>query len=159
MIAINILIIALVLYSCSPQSKESYLSRYDSFITEVEKNRSRYTDADWTTKDREFKQLSEEWYEKFKNDFTWKEKLKLTAYEIKYNYYLMSKESSEFFKGLLDNPDVEAIKSQIKFYVDNQMDDDIAAILKEAKQAGKEVEKLVNEILNDLKVVIKSDDN
>jgi hypothetical protein len=142
--------------SCSPQSKESYLTRYDAFINEVGKNRQLYTDAEWETKNREFEQFANEWYEKFKDDFTWKEELKLAANKVKYNYYRFTKESSNFLKDLFDDPDIKELRTQIKFYVDNQMDDDIAKLVEEAKKAGKEAEAIVTEILNDLKVTVKN---
>jgi hypothetical protein len=150
--SIYFLIIVFTFLSCGPQSKESYLKRYDSFIEEVGKNRSQYTAKDWEKKNEEFNQLSDEWYKKFKDDFTWREELKLTAHKVKYNYYIISKESSSFFKELFGNPDVEKIKSQIKFYVDNQMKEDIDLLVKEAKKVGKDVEEIVTQTLKNLGV-------
>jgi hypothetical protein len=144
--------------SCGPQSKESYLKKYDSFIGEVGKNCAQYTEKDWEIKDREFKQLSDEWYNKFKDDFTLQDEVKLAANRVKYKYYLVSKKSSAFFKQLFDNPEINEIKSQIKFYVDNQMKEDIGILLKEAKKAGREAETIVTQILNDFKITLEEDD-
>jgi hypothetical protein len=145
-----------IFISCAPQSKESYLKRYDSFIEEVNKNRSQYTNEDWEKKNTEFNQFANEWYKKFKDDLTLQDELKLATNEIKYNYYLFSKESPEFFKQLFDNLDVNKIKSQIKFYVDNQMKKDINSLVKEAKKTGKNAEAIVTQILKDLKISLET---
>jgi hypothetical protein len=152
-------ILMFMIVSCGPQSKEAYLKRYDSFISEVDENRSKYSNEDWEKKNKEFQQFSDEWYKKFKGDFTWKEEITLTAHKVKFNYFLISKESSVFFKKLFDDIDVNKIKSQIKFYVDNQMNEDITSLLKEAKKAGNDAEMIVSQILNDLKVNIKTLDS
>jgi hypothetical protein len=155
---ICLLIMLFVIGSCGPQSKESYMKKYDLFLEEVGKNREQYTDKDWKQKDEEYKQFSDKLYEKFKDDLTWKDELKLTANKAKYNYYLISKEVS-FFKKLFDSLNVDEIESQIKFYMDNGMKEDIAALAREAKKVGKDAETVVNKILNDLKVNIKTDDD
>ncbi|MDR1169816.1 MAG: hypothetical protein LBK97_03175 [Prevotellaceae bacterium] len=155
--AIMIFVVMLVAVSCGPQSKESYMNKYELFIKEVGKNKERYTDKDWKQKDREFEQLSGELYRKFKDDMTWKDELILAANKVKYNYYIVAREAS-FFKKLLDGLNVDEIKSQVKFYIDNKMEDDITALVKEAKKAGRDAEAIVNKVLNDLKVNIKPDD-
>ena len=62
-------LIAIIATSCStPLNKESYLKKFDAFVSEVSENCKTYSDKDWEKKTEKYEKFSGEWYEKFKND-------------------------------------------------------------------------------------------
>ena len=63
-------LIVLLTTSCGPQSKESYLEKYDQFITKAGSEYKEYDIKDWEESRKEFEKLNEEHYNKFKEDLT-----------------------------------------------------------------------------------------
>jgi len=95
--------VAFLAASCSvPLSKESYLEKFDAFIVEVSENHKTYSGEEWKKKTEKFEKFSGEWYEKFKDDFTLQEKIKITANNAKFYYYKALNQSSSVIKELFD---------------------------------------------------------
>ena len=149
-------IVTLLLVNCStPLNKGSYMKKFDAFIADVSDNHKAYSDKDWEKKTARYKQFSNEWYAKFKNDFTLKDEIAIKANQVKFNYYHTLKQSSTLIKKLLNSLNIEELKEQAVFYLNNDMKDDLKKMYEEAQKAGKEAEVAVAEIFKDLNIKIE----
>lgn len=74
---------SLILISCQTMTKESYLEDYKSFITEVRENHTEYSPKDWSKKSAKFNDFSSKWYDKYKDELTWKERIPLYIFGLK----------------------------------------------------------------------------
>ena len=151
-----ILLIYLMVVSCStPLSKESYLKKFDTFVSEISSNHESYSGKDWAKKTERYEKFSGDWYEKFKDDFTWQEKLKITGLKTKYQYYRVLSQSSVAIKELLNTLNIKEIREKVQFYIKNDMENDLSLLYEEACKAGGAAEKAVMEILKELQVNIE----
>jgi hypothetical protein len=145
-------ILILSITGCSYYSKESYLKGFEEFIADVSQNHKSYDDKKWEKQTARYEKFAGGWYEKFKDDFTAKEKITITSYKVKFNYFKKTDQVSSAIDSLLEAFDVDDIKEQLEYYVENDMQNEIQQFYNEAKKAGKEVESTVTDILEDLKV-------
>ena len=143
----------LLLVACAPATKDAYLSDYKAFIERVGEERDGYSDAKWEAVKVEYNRYSDEWYKKFENELTVKERMQVAGYEAKFAYYTAAKKTSEAFDDMMESlrsSDMNGLRSQIEEYVKEDMDDDIEELYKEAKKIGgetlKEVEKIFDEL-------------
>ena len=143
----------LLLVACAPATKEAYLNDYKSFIERVGDERKEYGEAKWAAVRAEYKLYSDEWYKKFEDELTVKERMQVAGYEAKFAYYTAAKKTSEAFDDMMESlrsSDMNGLRSQIEEYVKEDMDDDIEELYKEAKKIGgetlKEVEKIFDEL-------------
>lgn len=150
----GVLMILLVITSCAPQSKESYLENYKEFISEVTQESEKYSEQDWEKSDEKYQKYTEQWYAKFEDEFTWKEEILLTKYKFQYNLAKMKKGSKDFFDTYLRD-DYEQLKEQIKYYSENEMDEDIEYILQQAKEFGESATETVEQILDELNIELE----
>lgn len=155
------LIIALFvsLSGCGPQSKDSYLDEYADFIEEVKDEHKGYTTEDWREKDAEFKQYAEEWAEKFEEELTLTDQLIVAKHAITYGVLSAKQQTGGILKEILQDEDVQELKDQLKYYAENEMEDDIERIVQEADEIGGEAIEAVEEILKELDVDIKVEIN
>ncbi|NDV58675.1 DUF6565 domain-containing protein [Bacteroides sp. 519] len=149
-----IIVIAIMMMACSPTSKESYLNKYDSFITEITKNHKLYDQKDWKKKAEEYNKFAGEWYDKFEDELSLKDEVKIKSYQVKWHYYSNLSDISSTVKELLEVLDVKGLKKQIQYYIDNDMHNDLKGLYKDAIKAGKETKDVVIEILNELNIKI-----
>ena len=157
---LGLFIIVCLLESCStPMSKEAYLEKYDAFIEDVSKNHNTYNEKDWEKATAKYDKFTGEWNNKFKEDFTIKEKTRLTGYQVKFNYYRTLEKATDKVKQLFESLNVNKIKEQIQFYIDNNMQDDLRQLIDGAEKVGEEAEKAVKKILKDLDVDVKEFDD
>jgi len=63
---------------------------------------------------------------------------------------MLSKNLLFTIRELFESLDVNEIRKQIHYYIDNNMQDDLKKLVDEAGKAGKEAEKAVKEILKEL---------
>ena len=149
-------IITLLLVNCStPLNKGSYMKKFDAFIADISDNHKAYSDKDWEKKTVRYKQFSDEWYAKFKNDFTMKDEIAIKANQVKFNYYRTFNQSSNLIKQLINSLNIKELKEQAAFYLKNDMKNDLKNMYEEAQKAGKEAEAAVAEILKELNVKIE----
>ena len=146
-----ILFALLLLASCAPQTKESYLQDYQVFMQDVKEHYDTYSQKDWEEKDEKFKKFSEEWYEEYKEDLTWKEQLRLGQYAIQYNVYKLGGKSGKSLEEFFGK-DLDKLKKQVQYYKEHQMDKDIEDLTKQAQELGKEAQKTLDEIFKELDV-------
>ena len=140
--------------SCSPMSKESYLEKYDDFVAEVSKNHQSYSEKDWKQATEKYEKFSGEWHEKFKDEFTIKDKIDIKANQAKWYYYNNLNDVTSTVKQLFESLDIKGMKKQAQYYIDNDMQSDLQKYYEEAVKAGKDAEKAITEILDELNVKI-----
>ena len=149
-------IIALMLGSCDvPASKEAYLEKYEAFVAKVEKSFDGFNEKDWEKAAKEYEKFAGEWYNKFKDELTTKENIRLATLQVRYNACRALDKTASGLKQLFESIDVNKIKKQIQYYIENDMDADLEKLMDEAKKAGSEAEKAVKKILDDLDVDTK----
>lgn len=71
--------------SCTPFTREKYLEQYKLFMDQVTENSINYSEQDWRNADKKYARFNNEWYNKYKDDFTWKEKMLIADYKVRYN--------------------------------------------------------------------------
>jgi hypothetical protein len=148
---ITILFFLALIISCSPQSKESYLENYKEFISDIGNENNEYTEEELIEMDEEYEKYSVELYEQFQEDLTLQEKILLAKYSVQYNLFKL-KEDSSVLMDLFNEKDYHKLKEQIKYYSDNEMDDDIKTLVKQADEIGIEASKALEDILKELKI-------
>lgn len=145
-------IVMIVITACSPMTKESYLERYDEFSREISENYKSYSDEDWQKMSEKYDRFSGEWYNKFKDEFTLKDEIAISAYRVKWHYCRNLNEVTDAVKQLFESLDIKGMKEQAQFYIENNMTDDLQKFYEEATKAGKEAQDAVTEILEELNV-------
>lgn len=159
---ISVYVVLFAVVSCDLLTdKDAYLNKYGLFITEIAEIYKTANKKEWEKHVRKYNNFNGEWYNRFKNDFTLKEKIVITSYQAKFNYYRALRHTNSSVKELLETLNVDEIKNQIQYYIDNDMHDDIEKLYKEARKTGKDIEKNVSTILHELKINIekwKNDD-
>lgn len=145
-------IISVSFFSCAPLTKESYLERYDEFIDEIKEEYETYTEEDWLDKDEKLEKFSGEWYDKFEEELTLKEELKITGLKAKYGYYRMLKTVKETYHDIADPlmSTTKEMKEKAQYYIENDMQDDLNELYKQAEEMGEETVKALEEICSDL---------
>jgi hypothetical protein len=140
--------------SCEPFTKEEYLDRYKKFIDEVSVNYKNYSADQWKNANEKYERFNNEWYNKFKHEFSFEEKMQITGYQLKYNGLKAAVEIGKFYDEHLKE-DVDELRTKIKYYVENHMDDDLKKLLDEVKKTSKslyeELKKMADEIKKDMK--------
>ncbi len=148
------LLITFFLTSCSSQTKESYLEDYKTFISEVSEKNLIFSDDDWEKADQKYEKFTDEWYKKFEDEFTWKEEILLGKYSLQYNFFKAKKSSTNFFNTYLKK-DYDKLKEQIKYYSENEMEEDLEFLIREATEMGDSATRLIEDIFKDLEIEFK----
>jgi hypothetical protein len=130
-------------------SKDAYMEKYKAFMTEVGKNYKSSTETEWTKTVERYDRFTGEWYNKFRDDFTAVEKITLTRYQVQFNIYRVARTSKSVINALIGEQNVDKIKEQVRYYIDNNAKDDLQTLYDEAKKAGKDVYDTVTEIMID----------
>jgi hypothetical protein len=159
----EVLTVLLLLSSCSPLTKEQYISDYRQFINEVKENKDTYSEEQWQKKDILFGKYSNTLFPKFESALTPEDKIILTKYHIEYDVYRYKNEAG---KTLLDhfNSYIEigndtrtatntllieqknALKRQIENYIDTEMNDDANFLIEQ----GQKVKNTLSRVLDEL---------
>lgn len=145
---LGVLVVAVCLSACSKMTKEEYLAEYQSFVTEVIQKSEQLDEKDWTKYDDDYKKYSVDLREKFEKEFTWKDQIVLAKLELQYNLF-RSKKAFKEQVGMIFK-DVNEVKQQVKQYMENDMQEDLDFLIKQSKEVGGEIEKAVNETLQEM---------
>jgi hypothetical protein len=149
-LVLPVLLLFLVSSCTIPSSKESYLTNFERFIRNVEKNAEKFTSRDWNWSNKRFSKYSHEWYDKFKHDMNLNEKIKVT--ELKSRYLSVK---AKIYSGSILNEelkkDVEKAGKEIKKYLDENLEKDIREISKGAKEIGDSAVKVMEDILKEIR--------
>lgn len=149
-----ILLFVVLLGSCAPQSKESYLERYKEFIADVSQNYETYSETDWEESLEQYESFSGEWYRMFKDDLTWKEQVLVGKYEIQYNLLKVKEGSFGFITTFLKD-DYEKLKSQVEYYYENDMAEDIEFLVDQAREIGDSAVSMMTDIIEELEIELE----
>ena len=150
-----ILVVSIAAVNCTaPSSKESYLKKFDSFVSEVAENYRTYSDKDWQKKTVKFEKFSGVWYDKFKDEFTLQESLKITSYKAKYHYYSNIGRAASTFKEMIDTLNVREIKESVQSLLNDGLEAELKQLYEEARKAGKTAEETIREIFNEFQINI-----
>ena len=141
--------------ACAPMSKESYLEKYEAFISEISEDYQTYDDEMWQKQTELYENFSGKWYDKFKDEFTLKDQIVIKANQAKWYYYRNLESATSTVKQLLESLDIKGMKKQIQYYIDNNMQSDLQKLYEDARKAGKDAQKAVAEILEELNVKIE----
>jgi len=122
---------------------------FKSFVEEVEQAEDRYTAEDWVKATEKFDKFSGEWYKEFSDEFTLKENLLIGKYSLEFNILKVKQESKDFIE-LFNKEDYNEVKEKLQYYIDNDMDEDIEFVKKQAEEVGETAIKSLEEIMNEL---------
>lgn len=131
------IIVFLLFAACSPFTKEAYLDRYQEFMEEISAGYRSFDETDWAKADKKFDKLNNEWFNKFKDDLTNREKMIVSAHKIRYNALKRAQSAGGFIEGFI-REDVRKMREQLEKWVENNMQDDLDSFLNEAKRLGRE---------------------
>lgn len=125
----------LVFIACTPVSKEDYLSKFSEFIHDVSIEYSQYTAEDWSRQNKKFTKFSDEWYSLYEKELSFSEKLKILNLSFKWYFYQGLGE----VESTLDSLDVDQFKEEVKYYIDNNMMQDLTDLCDSAVELGEEL--------------------
>ena len=66
------------------ETKDTYLKDFQKFVEKVEANSANYTEADWQKADEKYKAFTGEEYDKYKNELSTPDLLKITKMKATY---------------------------------------------------------------------------
>jgi hypothetical protein len=152
-------LVATMFVGCStPMNKESYLKKFDAFITDVSANYKTWQDEEWAKKIEQYERFSGEWYKKFEKELTFQEEVKVVGFQTKFNYYKALDESSTIlrnFKEMLNNVDTDEIRETVRSYVNSDRMDELKLLYEEAVQVGGAAMDAMTRILNELQISVE----
>lgn len=136
--------------SClSPNSKESYIEKFEHFVNRVEQNHKKYNNKDWQWADSQFQKYNGEWYLKFSDEFTVPDQIKIKSLIIRYHSYKNKEDISEILKQLFKD-DVDDVREKVEKYIENDMDEHIDLLLEGATAIGDSAVKVLEDIIREL---------
>jgi hypothetical protein len=148
---VTVIIIAFSVVSCLISgSKERYLVNFSRFVSNVEINADKFRANDWRWANRRYKQYSEIWYRKFRDDLTVREKIEISALKIRYT-------TARKYKGkqsLIDErvrEDLERLGQDVGKYLDENLERDLERISKGGREIGDSAVKVVEDLLKELR--------
>ena len=149
---IAIIILMASLFSCStPLTKESYVEKFESFIEKISNEHSSFTKRDWQKADEKFDKFDNEWYKKFEEELTWKEYLTVKKLKTQY-YYYSGKESAKTYWNKYLKDDYTELRKELEYYIENDMDEDVDAVMDQAKILGDSAMIIVEDIIEEIEV-------
>jgi hypothetical protein len=147
----TVLMLSIFVSSCLiPAKKERYLANFERFIKNIEKNSGNFKPKDWRWADKRYNLYGTEWYQKFSEELTLKEQLKVAEFKIRYQAV---KEGSDI-KRLFDEKlvkDLERMGEDVGKYIDENLDRDLEKLSKGAREIGDSAIKVVEDLLKEIK--------
>jgi len=147
----------LLVISCGPRDKETYLQQFEDFVEKVSSESGDYGERDWQWADQKFERFSGEYYERFRDELSWKETAIVKKYEIHYHYHSSSTKAANLINGLFSDEGQAELKSRLEYYVEHEMEDEIRLLLLKAEVKSIEAKQKLMSLLRDLKYTIKED--
>lgn len=133
--------------SClAPTTKESYLEKFGKFIERVEQNHKNYNKKDWNCADSQFEKYNNNWYLKFKGEYTLNDQIIIKSLVLKYNSYKSNEDFKQILKDLFED-DVDEMKGKLENYIDKNLDEDLDKLIEGASEIGDSAVKVLEEII------------
>lgn len=149
--SVAILMLVIGVSSCLiPIKKEWYLSNFEKFVTNVEKNAEEFKPRNWRYADRRYRLYSEKWHEKFRAELTLQEEIQVAGLKIRYT---AAKQVSGV-RRLVDEQvkeDLDRIGRDLDKYLDENLNRDLEKISKGAREIGDSAVKVLEELLNEIR--------
>lgn len=95
-------VVLLMTTSCNRDSKESFVSNFENFVTETEINFKEYTESDWINADYTFDEFTNKQYLNWKDTMSPSEKNKFNKLVGKYNALKIKKNIGDFKEDVKD---------------------------------------------------------
>ena len=150
-ISLAILMLLIGFSSCLiPAKKEWYLSNFEKFVANVEKNANEFKPRNWRYANKRYRLYSEKWYEKFREELTLQEQIRIAGLKIRYT---AAKQASGV-RRLVDEQvkeDLDRIGRDLDKYLDENLDRDLEKISKGAKQIGDSAVKVLEDLLFEIR--------
>ena len=133
---LSLIILIVGVYSCTPpiNSKETYLKEYKTFVDEVKANKDNYSEEDWKKKDEEFKRFSEELYQKFDDELSFSEQIKVGKFALVYG----STKGVNSLSRALNSGEIEDAVEEITNIFDDELVDGLDNVIQDLKKAWDE---------------------
>mgnify|MGYP006900794200 CR=1 FL=1 len=151
LISLAILMLMIGVSSCLiPSNKEWYLRNFEKFVDNVEKNAEEFKPRNWRYANRRYRLYSEKWYEKFRDELTLQEQIRVAGLKIRYT---AAKQVSGA-RRLVDEQvkeDLDRIGRDIDKYLDENLDRDLEKISKGAKEIGDSAVKVLEDLLYEIR--------
>ncbi len=135
-----------LLVACNPATKEAYLSDFEKFVERVDKYHEDYNKKDWQWADSRFQKYSEEWYEKFENQLTDKEEVKIFELKLKYTAFKNKNSLEKIYRKLIKK-DVDEAKEKIDDYIEKDLDEDVEKLIDGATEIGDSAVRVLEEAI------------
>jgi hypothetical protein len=164
---LGVFAVLLFSFSCSPLTKEQYISEYKHFINTVKEDKYNFSEEQWQEKDKLFGKYSNDLYSKYESALTAEDKIILTKYRIEYDVYRYKNEAEETMLDIFnsyietgndagtgtDNLLTEqknALKRQIENYIDNEMNADADFLIKQGRKVKNTFSRVLNELTTNM---------
>ena len=125
-------------------NKGYFLSTYNNFNNDLEKNKDRYSEDDWESKDEKMRHFVDDCYPALQEKMTSEEKMKFWKKYVKYMF-------SRFSSKALTQIEIEDKKSPTDIYkeiIDSLEDQDLEELFKDV--VGDDIEKALDDVLNEV---------
>lgn len=144
-------LVMLALSSCLiPASKERYLANFERFINNVEKNSPEFKRKDWRWAEKRYRLYSDNWYEKFREEFSLKEQLQIAGLKIRYQALKEGSRKRRIVDEKLAE-DLEKLGEDMGKYFDENLERDVDKLTKGAREIGDSAVKVVEDILKEIR--------
>lgn len=133
-----------------PLKKEWYLNNFERFVANVEKNAEEFKSRDWRYANRRYRLYSDKWYEKFREELTLQEQIRVAGLKIRYT---AAKQASGIRRSVDEQvkEDLDRIGKDIDKYLDENLDRDLENISKGAKEIGDSAVKVLEDLLKEVR--------
>lgn len=115
--------LAILVWSCAPSTKEEYLDSYARFMDKVSKRYSEFTDSDWSDAEETLNKFKGEYYKLFESELTATEKLSIVGHEMKFAYYQVVDEAKDYVDSLKEDPKIKAKIDKFNGVIDSLVND------------------------------------
>lgn len=141
---------SLFITSCViPASKERYMANFERFVKDVEKNAENFKHSDWRWANKRYKLYSDEWYNKFRDEFTIKEQLEITALKIRFQAVRESKGIRRIYDQKIKE-ELDRLGEDVDKYLDENLEKDLDKLGKGAREIGDSAVKVVEDLMKEL---------
>jgi len=137
--------------SClEPTTVAAYLDRFEQFVRDVEKNKSKFNESDWKWANKRYSKFTGVYYDKFNDELDMEEKIRITLLKGR---YLAAKGSSSIGRSIQENlkKNVDKLGQGVQKYIDENLSQDLEEISKGAREIGDSAARVVEEVIKELK--------
>lgn len=131
-------------------NKDRYVSNFERFVKNVEKNADMFKPKDWRWADKRYHTYSVDWYQKFRAELTLQDQIRIASLKIRFQ----AVKDSRGFKRRIDeqiSKDLEKMGEDVGKYLDENLDRDLEKLSKGARAIGDSALKVVEDLLMEIR--------